>query len=173
MDREMDREDVKREINQNKINHQYDEKSFVLAYFYDKVCIGKIKNSQIVFNNEVNYDFLTQIRIFNEKQEIRYVLDETTNKFQKTIINDDKSEFFIDENMYIIGNKEISRNDDFVTIKQDGGNIDIPIDETFNINQEDISKGLRLKLRNYYKEDENNQLVFANSRLVEIGKGEE
>ena len=50
----------------NIINEHNIQKAYVLAYFYNKVCVGIYENNKIIFNKEVDYNLLTQIRIFNK-----------------------------------------------------------------------------------------------------------
>ena len=66
--------------------------------------------------------------------------------------------------MFIAGNKIVGENDKFTTLKQTGGEIDIP----FKVNENEASNGLRLIVRNYFNTDKNDQVVIENSRLVDI-----
>lgn len=66
--------------------------------------------------------------------------------------------------MFIAGNKIVGVNDKFTTLKQTGGEIDIP----FKVNENEASNGLRLIVRNYFNTDKNDQVVIENSRLVDI-----
>ena len=78
------------------------ENAFVLAYFYNKVCVGFYENGKIEFNENVDYNLLTQIRVFNEKLEIRYVLNDETGMFNHAIIEDDnENEDYFDEYMLV------------------------------------------------------------------------
>lgn len=79
------------------------EKASVLAYFYNKVCIGKYENSEIKFNENVDYNLLTQIRVFNDKIEIRYVLNDETGEFEDAIIEDNDNSDYLDEYMMVSG----------------------------------------------------------------------
>ena len=149
----------------NVINEHNIQKAYVLAYFYNKVCVGIYENNNIIFNKEVDYNLLTQIRIFNKDLEIRFVLNEETNEFDISIIDDNiPNQGIFDEAMFIAGNKIVGGNDKFTTLKQTGGEIDIP----FKVNEEEASKGLRLIVRNYFNTDKNDQVVIENSRLVDI-----
>ena len=149
----------------NVINEHNIQKAYVLAYFYNKVCVGIYENNNIIFNKEVDYNLLTQIRIFNKDLEIRFVLNEETNEFDISIIDDNiPNQGMFDEAMFIAGNKIVGENDKFTTLKQTGGKIDIP----FKVNEEEASKGLRLIVRNYFNTDKNDQVVIENSRLVDI-----
>ena len=149
----------------NVINEHNIQKAYVLAYFYNKVCVGIYENNKIIFNKEVDYNLLTQIRIFNKDLEIRFVLNEETNEFDISIIDDNiPNQGMFDEAMFIAGNKIVGGNDKFTTLKQTGGKIDIP----FKVNEEEASKGLRLIVRNYFNTDKNDQVVIENSRLVDI-----
>ena len=149
----------------NVINEHNIQKAYVLAYFYNKVCVGIYENNNIIFNKEVDYNLLTQIRIFNKDLEIRFVLNEETNEFDISIIDDNiPNQGMFDEAMFIAGNKIVEVNDKFTTLKQTGGKIDIP----FKVNEEEASKGLRLIVRNYFNTDKNDQVVIENSRLVDI-----
>lgn len=149
----------------NVINEHNIQKAYVLAYFYNKVCVGIYENNIIIFNKEVDYNLLTQIRIFNKDLEIRFVLNEETNEFDISIIDDNiPNQGIFDEAMFIAGNKIVGGNDKFTTLKQTGGEIDIP----FKVNEKEASKGLRLIVRNYFNTDKNDQVVIENSRLVDI-----
>lgn len=149
----------------NIINEHNIQKAYVLAYFYNKVCVGIYENNKIIFNKEVDYNLLTQIRIFNKDLEIRFVLNEETNEFDISIIDDNiPNQGIFDEAMFIAGNKIVGENDKFTTLKQTGGEIDIP----FKVNENEASNGLRLIVRNYFNTDKNNQVVIGNSRLVDI-----
>lgn len=145
------------------------ENAYVLAYFYNKVCLGIYKNTDIRFNQEIDYSLLIEIRVFNKDLEIRAVLDEETENLKIEIVKDDIQNIgYFDEAMFIAGNKIVGENDNFTTLKQNGGNIDIP----FNVKENEASKGLRLIVRNYFNVDENNQVIIENSRLVDIKKKE-
>ena len=149
----------------NVINEHNIQKAYVLAYFYNKVCVGIYENNNIIFNREVDYNLLTQIRIFNKNLEIRFVLNEETNEFDISIIDDNiPNQGIFDEAMFIAGNKIVGENDKFTTLKQTGGEIDIP----FKVNENEASNGLRLIVRNYFNTDKNDQVVIENSRLVDI-----
>ena len=149
----------------NVINEHNIQKAYVLAYFYNKVCVGIYENNNIIFNKEVDYNLLTQIRIFNKDLEIRFVLNEETNEFDISIIDDNiPNQGMFDEAMFIAGNTIVGVNDKFTTLKQTDGKIDIP----FKVNEEEASKGLRLIVRNYFNTDKNDQVVIENSRLVDI-----
>ena len=90
----------------NVINEHNIQKAYVLAYFYNKVCVGIYENNNIIFNREVDYNLLTQIRIFNKNLEIRFVLNEETNEFDISIIDDNiPNQGIFDEAMFIAGNK--------------------------------------------------------------------
>lgn len=149
----------------NIINEHNIQKAYVLAYFYNKVCVGIYENNKIIFNKEVDYNLLTQIRIFNKDLEIRFVLNEETNEFDISIIDDNiPNQGIFDEAMFIAGNKIVGENDKFTILKQTGGEIDIP----FKVNENEASNGLRLIVRNYFNTDKNDQVVIGNSRLVDI-----
>lgn len=149
----------------NVINEHNIQKAYVLAYFYNKVCVGIYENNNIIFNREVDYNLLTQIRIFNKDLEIRFVLNEETNEFDISIIDDNiPNQGIFDEAMFIAGNKIVGVNDKFTTLKQTGGEIDIP----FKVNENEASNGLRLIVRNYFNTDKNDQVVIENSRSVDI-----
>lgn len=139
--------------------------SYILAYFYNKVCVGIYKDGKILFNRSVNYKLLIQIRVFNNDKEIRFVLNEETGEFEFFVIDDnDGNVGTFEEEMFISGNKIVRTNDNFTTIKQSGGEIDIP----FKINEEDIKKGLRLVVKNYFGIDSNDQVIIEKARLVDI-----
>ena len=73
----------------NDLKNKQVEKASVLAYFYNKVCIGKY--------------LLTQIRAFNDKLEIRYVLNDETGEFEQAIIEDNDNNDYLDEYMMVSG----------------------------------------------------------------------
>lgn len=149
----------------NIINEHNIQKAYVLAYFYNKVCVGIYENNNIIFNKKVDYNLLAQIRIFNKDLEIRFVLNEETNEFDISIIDDNiPNQGIFDEAMFIAGNNIVGENDKFTTLKQTGGEIDIP----FKVNENEASNGLRLIVRNYFNTDKNDQVVIENSRLVDI-----
>lgn len=150
----------------SKINENNMEKAYVIAYFYNKVCVGFFEDNDIYFNDTVNYDFLTQIRIFNKEKEIIYVFNEDTESFDFSIVEDENNEDVLDEYMMISGNKIKSKNNSFTTITQIGKCVDLP----FEVNEEEVKNGIRLVVRNYFKEDENNQVVISKSRLVGFSK---
>ncbi len=123
-----------------KIKNENIQKAFVLAYFYNKVCVGCYKNETIEFHENVNYDLLTGIRIFNENVEIRFVLDDENKEFIETVIRDENNTDYFDE--FMITRKGILP---FV----------------------DSDKELRLVVRNYFEEENNNhQIVLSKSRLL-------
>ena len=144
------------------------DKAYVLGTFYDKVCVGIYEDGDILFNREVNYDLLTQMRIFNRDIEIKYVLDEEKHEFICNVTVEDDQKETVDEYMYISGNKIVSSNDRFTTITQIGREVDIP----FKVTDEEVEKGILLIVRNYFEENEDNQIVLSNSRLVGFAKKE-
>ena len=140
----------------------------VLAYFYNKVCVGIYENEDIIFNQEVNYELLTQIRIFNETKEIRFVLDEESQEFIFSEVEDSEidKEKVIEEYMFVSGNEIVSSNERFTTVTQLGRVVDIPL----KLTEEEVKKGVRLVVRNYFEENENKQVVLSDSRLVKFTK---
>ena len=88
----------------NDLKSKVVDKASVLAYFYNKVCIGNYENGEIKFTENVDYNLLTQIRAFNEKLEIRYVLNEETHEFEHAIIEDNEGiNDYFDEHMIVAG----------------------------------------------------------------------
>lgn len=144
------------------------EKAYVLAYFYNKVCIGIFENKDIIFNENVDYKLLTQIRVFNHEKEIRIVLNEDTKRFETIIIEDLDNENKLDEYMMVAGNKIEEQNNRFTTVTQLGRKIDLP----FKVTEEEAKKGIRLVVRNYFEEDSNNQVIISKSRFVGFTKKE-
>lgn len=114
------------------------EKAYVLAYFYNKVCIGIFENKDIIFNENVDYKLLTQIRVFNHEKEIRIVLNEDTKRFETIIIEDLDNENKLDEYMMVAGNKIEEQNNRFTTVTQLGRKIDLP----FKVTEEEAKKEL-------------------------------
>ena len=138
------------------------QEAYVLAVFENKVCIGKYENNKLIFyNDNVNYSYCSQIRIFNEDLELRIV--KNYNKIYHKLINDkDYGEKLNDEYMFVSGNKIVENNKEYTIIEQIGRKIVLP----FSIKQDDLGKGLRLVVRNYCNIDENNQVIISESRLV-------
>ena len=152
----------------NSIKEKKITKAYILGYFYDKVCVGIYENEDIIFNRQVNYDLLTQIRIFNKDLEIKYVLDEEKQEFIYSEVIEDLEKDHFDEYMYVSGNKILFSNDKFTTITQIGREVDIP----FKVTSDEVEKGIRLVVRNYFEENEDKQVVLTNSRLVGFSKEE-
>lgn len=145
------------------------EKAYVLAYFYNKVCLGILEKGEIVFNQKVDYRLLTQIRIFNLEKEIKFVRNDDTKEFEVTTIEDNGDiSNRIDEAMMLLGNKIVSQNEKFTTVTQLGGILDLP----FQATEEEVKRGIRIVVRNYLEEDNNHQVVIAKSRLVGFTKTE-
>ena len=145
----------------NKIKEKNINKAFVLGYFYNKVCLGKVFDNEIIFNSEVDYNLLTKIVIFNKDIQISYVLNEENDEFIYSEIEDEDKEY-IDEYMIISGNEILSSGNGFTTITELGRVVDIP----FEVSVSDVKDGVRLVVRNSFKIDDNKQVTLSESRLV-------
>lgn len=126
----------------NLIKAQNITNASVLGIFYNKVCIGKYQNNEIIFNTigkynfpmcseEVNYSFCNQLRVFNKDMELR-IIENNGTIFSKKIDDNFGIDFF-DESMYL---------------------------------RDSFDK--KLVVRNYLNIDKNNQVIIDDSRLVEI-----
>ena len=158
---------MNKEIIINKIKENNITKAYVIGYFYNRVCVGLFANNDIVFNHNVNYELLTQIRIFNKDLEMKYILDEEKKEFIYSEIKDDNKNYF-DEYMFITGNTILDTNAQFTTITQIGRIVDIP----FKVTAAEVKDGIRLVVRNYFAENQDKQVVLVNSRLVGFAKKE-
>lgn len=140
----MERNDIENIIRNEKI-----QKAYILAYFYNKVCVGIFENDSIKFKEDVNYNLLTQMRIFNKDKEIKIVLNEESKNFDITTINENDGEDRFDEYMLV------------------SENVILPIDFS-----DEERKILRILVRNYFEENSNHQVVITKSRLVGFTKTE-
>lgn len=134
---------------ENIVSNENIQKAYILAYFYNKVCVGVFENDSINFEENVNYNLLTQMRIFNKDKEIKIILDEESKKFNITTINETNSKDKFDEYMIV------------------SENVRLPIEL-----KKDERKNLRILVRNYFEENSNHQVVITKSRLVGFTKTE-
>ena len=159
----MNKETILKKIKDNNII-----KAYVIGYFYNRVCVGLLENNELIFNHDVNYELLTQIRIFNKDMEMKYILDEEKQEFIYSEIKEEDNKNYFDEYMFITGNTILNTNTKFTTITQIGRIVDIP----FKITSEEAKAGIRLVVRNYFAENQDKQVVLVNSRLVGFAKRE-
>ena len=147
----------------NKLQEKQIKDAYVIAYFYNKVCVGLFKENNILFN------YLTQIRIFNPKMELKYVLDEEKLEFIYSEIVDNEeidSNDYFDEEMFVTGNQILNSDENFTTVTQLNRIVDIPL----KVTDEEVKKGIRLVVRNYFETTEDEQVILGKSRLVEFKK---
>ena len=140
----MEKNDIENIVSNEKI-----QKAYILAYFYNKVCVGVFENDSINFEENVNYNLLTQMRIFNKDKEIKIILNEENKEFDISIINETNSKDKFDEYMIV------------------SENVRLPIEL-----KKDERKNLRILVRNYFEENSNHQVVITKSRLVGFTKTE-
>ena len=95
----MEKNDIENIVSNEKI-----QKAYILAYFYNKVCVGVFENDSINFEENVNYNLLTQMRIFNKDKEIKIILNEENKEFDISIINETNSKDKFDEYMIVSEN---------------------------------------------------------------------
>lgn len=153
----MNLEKIYDEIKQNNIN-----KAYVLAIFKNKVELGYYSLNELHFYDLVDFDLCSQLRIFNQDKELRIINIE--NKiYSKVICEDEYKNILNDEYMFISGNKILnSDKTDFTLLEQVGRKVAVPAQLT----DEQLGKGIRLVVRNYYDTDENNQVTISESRLI-------
>ena len=153
----MNLEKIYDEIKQNNIN-----KAYVLAIFKNKVELGYYSLNELHFYDFVDFDLCSQLRIFNQDKELRIINIE--NKiYSKVICEDEYKNILNDEYMFISGNKILnSDKSDFTLLEQVGRKVAVPAQLT----EEQLGKGIRLVVRNYYDTDENNQVTISESRLI-------
>ena len=153
----MNLEKIYDEIKQNNIN-----KAYVLAIFKNKVELGYYSLNELHFYDLVYFDLCSQLRIFNKDKELRIINIE--NKiYSKVICEDEYKNILNDEYMFISGNKILnSDKTDFTLLEQVGRKVAVPAQLT----EEQLGKGIRLVVRNYYDTDENNQVTISESRLI-------
>ncbi len=158
------KEEIIKKIQEKQITNAY-----VLAYFYNKVCVGLFKENTILFHQEVQFDYLTQIRIFNPQMELKYIWDEDKHEFLYSEIIDkedlDLNDYF-DEEMFVTGNQIVDSDENFTTITQLNRIVDLPL----KVTKEEVKKGIRLVVRNYFEITEDEQVILGKSRLVEFKK---
>lgn len=151
----------------NKIKENGIKKAYVLATFYNNVCIGYYENDEIYFYNDVNFKLCTEIRIFNKDLELKIIkIDEKI--YTKLIKDSDYSDRLNDEYMYISGNKILATTEKYTVIEQINKKIAVPLVLTEN----EVKDGIRLVVRNYCDTDKNNQVIITDSRLVGFSKDE-
>ena len=153
----MNLEKIYNELKQNNIN-----KAYVLAIFKNKVELGYYSLNELHFFFFFYFDLCSQLRIFNKDKELRIINIE--NKiYNKVICEDEYKNILNDEYMFISGNKILnSDKTDFTLLEQVGRKVAVPAQLT----EEQLGKGIRLVVRNYYDTDENNQVTISESRLI-------
>ena len=152
----MDKNKIMELINNNNIQEAY-----VLAIFDNMVCIGKLENNELYFYKNVNFEFCSQIRIFNKQMELK-IFQIDNQIYSKLLKDEDYEDKLDDEYMFVVGNKIVQNDDKFTVLEQIGKKIAIPL----KIANSDLEKGLRLVVRNYCKIDDNFQVTIPESRLV-------
>ena len=80
------------------------EHAHVLAIFYNKVCVGKYINHDFIFDCDVDYSMCTQMRIFNDEEEVRLLFK--NGKILLKIIDDTYGIDSYDEAMFLRDNKQ-------------------------------------------------------------------
>lgn len=126
-----------------KIKQENMEKAYIMATFYNKVIIGIYENETINFEENVNYELCTSLRIFNQEKEIR--IDKIDNEYFAKVIQDNNYQYSLEDEYMFLSKK-----------------INIP-------NMKDVT---RVIVRNYIKTDSNNQVIIEASRLVGFANAE-
>lgn len=80
------------------------EHAHVLAIFYNKVCVGKYISHDLIFECDVDYSMCTQMRIFNDEEEVRLLL--AKGKLLSKIIDDTYGIDSFDEAMFLRDNMQ-------------------------------------------------------------------
>lgn len=143
-------------------------KAYVLAIFENKVELGIYDNNEFRFYNNVDYNLCSQLRIFNKEIELR-ILKVENEIYTKVISKNNYKNILNDEYMFVSGNKILSsEKSNFTLLEQIGRKVAVPIQLT----EEQLEKGIRLVVRNYYDTDENNQVIISESRLVGLSLDE-
>ena len=106
----------------NKLQEKQIKDAYVIAYFYNKVCVGLFKEI-------------------------------------------DSNDYF-DEEMFVTGNQILNSDENFTTVTQLNRIVDIPL----KVTDEEVKKGIRLVVRNYFDTTEYEQVILGKSRLVEFKK---
>lgn len=75
------------------------ENANVIAYFYNKVCVGKYENNEMKFDQDVEFSLCNQIRFFNNDLEIRLIVKD--GKILTKRIDDTQGIDFFDEYMFL------------------------------------------------------------------------
>lgn len=179
------------------IKSQSVKKAYVMATFLNKVCIGYFNGKEICFEEDVDYNLCTEIKVFNEEKEIRMI--KIDGKIYSKIITDENihilesdkktpvGEKLNDEYMYIRKNKlsEVYNSYiKFTTIDTKGtvNFITYLADKINKLFGKTVEKkalpsnqkkdDIRLIVRNYCDEDKNGQVVITESRFVGLCIGE-
>lgn len=76
----------------------------VLAIFYNKVCVGKYINHDFIFDCDVDYSMCTQMRIFNDEEEVRLLFKD--GKILSKVIDDSYGIDSFDEAMFLRDNRQ-------------------------------------------------------------------
>lgn len=188
-------EDIKTLIKDQRI-----KKAYVMATFLNKVCIGYFNGKEICFEEDVNYNLCTEIRVFNKEKEIRMIkvegkiyskiiTDEEIYKIEdnEKILVGEKLEKLNDECMYIRKNKLSEVNNSYIKFttldtKSTMNFITYLADKINKLFGKTVEKkalpsnqkkdDIRLIVRNYCGEDAKEQVVITESRYVEFCIGE-
>jgi len=110
------------------IHHMED--AFVMIYFYDQVLIGKYDNYCMTMKEDYDETLINEIHIFDKEKEIRW--KRTTgdinwqNEYDHFIIIRD-TEDFVEESMFLIGNKSI-KDGLFTVVTQYGRKMILPFE---------------------------------------------
>lgn len=75
------------------------ENANVIAYVYNKVCVGKYENNEMKFDQDVEFSLCNQIRFFNNDLEIRLIVKD--GKILTKRIDDTQGIDFFDEYMFL------------------------------------------------------------------------
>lgn len=142
--------------------------AFALCYYTTGVELGTYnKEEGFSFNGLHREEDLTQMHIFNEKEELRAVYSFGKKKFIQAIIEDDCNTDYLDEFMHLFGEKYL-RSDNKKTYLEDKGS---KKEIHFPVEKDDFEKGLSIGIRNYLKYDNNGMVSIENFRMTGIYKG--
>ena len=140
------------------LNLHHMDKAYIMIYFFDQVVIGKYNHSVLFIPSEYNEDLFDEIHIFNHEKELRWNRDNET----VSVIEDTND--YLDESMYIIGNKSVIK-DGYSIITQYGREVILPFE--VDINQ--TNNNLRLVVHHLFSNDDNS---ICGYRLADIKGGD-
>ena len=145
----------------NKIQEFKITNPFILIYNVNSVLLGLIENNIFPFDNdEIDFEYLTELRVFSKEGEIYIWKDEDSYKYR--VKNDDDSEFF--ERKYYMWGNEIKNN--YLYEKNRGIRIGLSDNLLNRIKLDDLP--LKYSVRNYFKYNDLGLIEFCDSRLVNI-----